>query len=360
MVGWRSNAAADALELIPAWPVALINQAAARALAARVPGVYQIDRDATHPRLVFDQGTKFVDAPVVQSSPLTPVGLDPITDAFEVFDGNRRPAAFGVENDCFAQHVVGVALEACLLTASAPERTLSGAGADLLQGAAAGVLAAADIINLCTAVSAPKIVHHDVDDAEVNAPDIDRDIGGRLVRVARRGQHPFAANEHQINLALGVGEHVTLAVAADERDPLPAGERPDRNGILSGQKTEDAFVVGLGGVAMEGARLVLVADLECVGDLADAPNRHLRGQTEAGAHVGVGHVVQIVLPRLPGARADLASHVHAALQRSSCLAKHCRLFGIWKQPDRGDELHGSGALLCFDVAADDAFGHGSY
>ena len=51
----------------------------------------------------------------------------------------------------------------------------------------------------------------------------------------------------------------------------PAGERPDRDGILSGQKTEDAFVVGLGGVAMEGARLVLVADLECVGDLADAP-----------------------------------------------------------------------------------------
>ena len=120
VVGWHSNAAADALELIPAWSVALINQAAARALAARVPGVYQIERDATHPRLVFDQGTKFVEAPIVQSSPLAPVGLDPITDAFEVFDGNRRPAAFGVENDCFAQHVVRVALEACLLAGSAP------------------------------------------------------------------------------------------------------------------------------------------------------------------------------------------------------------------------------------------------
>ena len=54
VVGWRSNAAADALKLIPAWPVALIDQAAARALSARVPGVHQIDRDATQPRLVLD------------------------------------------------------------------------------------------------------------------------------------------------------------------------------------------------------------------------------------------------------------------------------------------------------------------
>jgi hypothetical protein len=81
-----------------------------------------------------------VEAPIVQSSPLAPVGLDPITDAFEVFDGNRRPVAFGVENDCFAQHVVRVALEACLLAGSAPERTLSGAGADDAKRQAVGMI----------------------------------------------------------------------------------------------------------------------------------------------------------------------------------------------------------------------------
>ena len=156
VVGWRSNAAADALEFIPAWPVPLVDQVAARAFPAGVAWIDQIDRNSQQPRLVLNQAAQFVEAPIMQSSPLAPVGLDPIPDAFEVFEGNRAPAAFGVENDRFTQDVVGVALEARLFAASAPERTLRGSGADLLQGAATGVLATAHVVYLRAGNVRPK------------------------------------------------------------------------------------------------------------------------------------------------------------------------------------------------------------
>ena len=77
-----------------------------------------------------------------------PVGLDPIPDASEVFESDQTPAAFGIGDDGFAQDMVGVALEARLLSGRAPERTLRRTGADLLDGAAAGMLTTAHVVDL--------------------------------------------------------------------------------------------------------------------------------------------------------------------------------------------------------------------
>ena len=127
MVGWRSNAAADALELIPACSRIRLSIRAQLSIGGSCSGGLP-DRPGT-PRIRANLGFDRAHVEVRGSPELCNrlrwrlcCRFDPITDAFEVFDGNRRRAAFGVENDCFAQHVVGVALEACLLTASAPER----------------------------------------------------------------------------------------------------------------------------------------------------------------------------------------------------------------------------------------------
>src|ERR1019366_9661352 len=55
VVGWRSNATADALEFIPARPVPFVDQVAARTLPARIAWIHQIDRNPSQPRLVLNQ-----------------------------------------------------------------------------------------------------------------------------------------------------------------------------------------------------------------------------------------------------------------------------------------------------------------
>ena len=359
VVGWRSNATADALEFIPARPVPFVDQVTARTLPARVAWIDQIDRNSPQARLVLNQAAQFVEAPVVQSSPLAPVGLDPIPDAFEVFEGNRASAAFGVENDCFAQNVVCVALETRLLAGSAPERTLRGTGADLLQGAAAGVLAAAHVVDLRAGKGAAQIVHREVDYAKIDTANVSRNVGRNFLNIACRREHPLAANEHQINLTLGAGEQSAVGFGADERNALAAGKRPDRDGVLTWQKAENAFVIGLRGVAPELANFLFVANLEGVGNLSDAPRGDLSGKSKAGAQFSVSDLVQIVLPRGLRVRAKprqpIASRV-APLKRGM---QKTGLFWCRKQPNGGDQLHRSGALLRFDVASHDGLGHGA-
>ena len=116
VVGWRSNAAADALELIPAWPVALINQVAARALAARVPGVYQIDRDATHPApCIRSRHEVRGSSQLCNRLRWRPLALTRSRMPSRSSMATARPAAFLASRTiAIAQHVVGVALEACL------------------------------------------------------------------------------------------------------------------------------------------------------------------------------------------------------------------------------------------------------
>ena len=359
VVGWRSNATADALEFIPARPVPFVDQVTARTLPARVAWIDQIDRNSPQARLVLNQAAQFVEAPVVQSSPLAPVGLDPIPDAFEVFEGNRASAAFGVENDCFAQNVVCVALETRLLARSAPERTLRGTGADLLQGAAAGVLAAAHVVDLRAGKGAAQIVHREVDYAKVDTANVSRNVGRNFLNIACRREHPLAADEHQINLTLGAGEQSAVGFGADERNALAAGKRPDRDGVLTWQKAENAFVIGLRGVAPELANFLFVANLEGVGNLSDAPRGDLSGKSKAGAQFSVSDLVQIVLPRGLRVRAKprqpIASRV-APLKRGT---QKTGLFWCRKQTNGGDQLHRSGALLRFDVASHDGLGHGA-
>jgi len=158
VVGRASEPAADAREVVSRLPVPLVHATAGRARPARVARVHEHHRDAAKEGLVLDQGPQLVEAPVVQPCPLAPLNLDPVPDAFEIFEGYRGSAAFGAGDDCLADAVGGVALEPRLLAAGTPERALRGTGAELLQGPAAGMVTAPDALNLFTRVGGAPVI----------------------------------------------------------------------------------------------------------------------------------------------------------------------------------------------------------
>lgn len=107
-VGWGSEAAADAREVVPGSAAPFVDDATSRAFSARVARINEYDCDPLQRRLVGDRRAQFVEPPVSRSRPLAPLNLDPVPYATEVLKGNQAPAAFGVGNDGFAQDVVGM------------------------------------------------------------------------------------------------------------------------------------------------------------------------------------------------------------------------------------------------------------
>ena len=350
VVGGSSDPTTDTPEFVPAWPVTLVDQAATRAFTAGVTWVHEYDGHANQHRLVDDQATQFVEAPVRYSRPLVPVDLAPLPNALKVFQGDQAPAAFGIGDNGFAQDMVGMALKPSLLTGSAPERTLGGTGADLLQGSASGMLSAADVVDLGAGIRFAVIVNSEIDDTHVYSDGIIGTDQLSFVSVTGRGEHPFPAHEHQIDLTLGTLQQWPLPNATSEFDGLSARQRPDRNGVLPRQEPEDAFVVGLGGMFVEAAPRRSIASLQTVSDLGDTPNGGLRRQSEARPQFDVPQFVQSKLsPRLC-VRCDASQPVAPCVAPLQGIAQQTCLFWGGQQTDGGDQLHRSDTLLSFDVA----------
>jgi len=93
-----------------------------------------------------------------------------------------------------------------------------------------------------------------------------------------------------------------------------------------------------------------MADLEGVRDLGDGPHRRLSGQTEASSKIGVGQLVQVVLPEYlaveANAREPRTRFIAARKRRSQA----CSLLTRRQHSESGDQLHtvkyGLKSLLC--------------
>jgi len=219
VVGWRSEAATDALEVVPRFPIRLVDQAAPRASSARVAWIDKHDCNAFKRRLVDDQRSQLVETPVCHPCPLAPLNLDPIPDAFEVFEGNQAPAAFGVGSDGFAQDVVSVALKARLFAAIALERASRGTTIDLLQSMTPRFASPANYVDLLAGIRFTGIVNGKINDAHVDSEHI-LDFNKRLFfGITSRSYNPLFANKQQIYLPLGTFQHFSLTTTADEHDP---------------------------------------------------------------------------------------------------------------------------------------------
>jgi hypothetical protein len=354
VVGWPREATADALKFVSGLSVPLVDQMARWTFPARVARIDKHDRRTTLERLVDDQTAFLVETPVVQSCPLAPWGLNPATDTLEVFQGYRAPVAFGDGNDCFTDAVVGVALESGLSSGRPPQRPFSRSGSFLLEDASPRVLALANGLDVLSGVGRSVVIDRDIDHTEVNTQHVGRCVGRCGVGIAGQGKHPLAPNQHQVCLPFGSGKHLALARAADERNDDAARQRPDRHTITR-QKPEDAFIVGLCGVRTKRADGILFTGLEAVSDLRDAANRRLRRQPETCPRLGIDGLVDIVLASdallVRGSGDPRASRV-ALFQR---FPQQRRVLSVGKQSDGSDQLHRSGALLGFDVAAHDSF-----
>ena len=308
--------------------------------AAPFGGVARIDfddRHAKHSRLVFDMGAELGEGPGMQARSLRLAGLNPDADVREFFNRNRAPGAFSLGNEHLRNAVVGVFAEAGLLARECFQSSFGGFSAAPLKSGLAPSQFAADALDACASIAVAVAVEREIDDTEIDAEHtFDADLF-RVRYVTDAGEIPLTLDEHQIDFAFAISEQGALALAADERDFLPAAKRPDAHGI-GGQETNDTVIVGLGGMTTKAA-LAVFAGFVGIGRLGDAAHSRLRRQPEALANVRVSKLMQIELPRLAGlegARGQIITSLVATLKR---LPQQLLLLWRWLQLDVGNQFH---------------------
>ena len=206
-----------------------IDTAASRASFARVARVDRDHRDARALRLVGKEGAQLSERPVAQAGALGAAGRNLSADMRQFFNCDPASSAFGVQHDSLRYAVIFGGLEPRLLAGEFDETALGGLSADALKPLAALGEPGADALDGGAGVDLAVASGGDVDDPHVNAEPIGRLELRRLGNVARRGEHPFAAHEAQIDLSLAEGEQGALMLAGNELEPHPAFEGPDRD-----------------------------------------------------------------------------------------------------------------------------------
>jgi len=214
----------------------------------------------------------------VQSIALALSGLYPATDALEIFQGNSSSGALRLLYDCFADAMVYVALISGLAAGHLLQFPFRRLAAILLKILAAMLILAPVVLYGFPGVASSIAVAGEIDNSEVNPKNTLRKEGFRIIDVADNSDVPRAANEHEVNLSMGVRKHGPLMLTADEGNLLPAFKRPDGHRVFLAEP-EDSVVVWLSGVLAE-SPLLAFEHLVRINDLADAPHSHLGRKTE--------------------------------------------------------------------------------
>ncbi len=311
-----SEPAGQTAERIPFWPVVLVNQTALRARSGGVAGINKDNQNSSQLSLVFDKGSKLVEAPSAHRAALRLSSRCACqADALEVFEGYSASAALSLPHDALADSMIEVAGHPPLLLAALLEPSLGGLGSLRLEPTTHPVIAVPETLECGTGVGLAFGVYRYVLDTEIDTDPIFGRSGRRLLYVNRGEQVELPVRKDKIRLTLPVRKKLRRPLATNERYSLPPRGTPD--GYSGFVPAEDAVVVGDRPKRPEGSlrpRIKLVS----VSDLSDSPNDHLGRKSRRVLDWMVSQLVELVLPErtmLPGYLADFVSRSVSGAQR---------------------------------------------
>lgn len=308
-----------------------------------IPGVHHENGDSRESRLVLNEGAELVEGPRVLLTTLRPANPDPRANALEFFEGNSSLRAFGLRHQPDANAVVYITGEAALLPPPLSKQPFGRPGAQGLESRSELGVALTEPVDPPTCVGVAIGVGGDVHDTQVNAQDVSRFHHRGLLDITDGIEVEVPVPVDQVGLSVARGQQLSLALASDVRDGLPALGSQDRDPVV--QVAEDTVVVGDAAVEAE-CTLGLPVELVGVGYLSDSADRHLGAEAAVSSDLIVRELMQLVLAEdlfPPGEGADSIASPVGALQG---LGESRGLFGIGEEFEVHYQLHASSIEHC--------------
>ena len=289
-----------AAELCLRWAVGFVLVSARRARLAGVRRRNQHDIHAMEPCLVLDERAQLTKSPPTHPRPLRLAKPCPIADAFEVFQGDSAPGAFGLGNERFGNTMILVGSKSPFLPAQALELAPNVLGAKstplfprsgFLQATAKRVLSNTYRFYCIAAVVLPVAVGGDIGHSEIDADEVGRWRLGAIWQINGYQQKPFSVfAPHQIALSFRVGKPFLLILAHDHGHENATRERQKRHAIEP-LETHETLIVWDRSKRSKVWPFCFVP-LVRFADLSDTTYRHLSRKPEALTQCGVIEFLQ--------------------------------------------------------------------
>ncbi len=282
--------------------IAPCDMSARTALLARIRGVHQGHRDASQPRLVFDEAAELEEGPAGHTSPLRlPERSPTLANTLKVFEGNPPHGVCSSRNEPFTDDVIDITAKGRFSSGRALQGTTDVLGPLPVQ--------VTTMCRLLQALSAPRISRtarfhgvsgmrlgiagcRQMDHAEIDADEIRHRQACAIWKRHRHQQKPQTIPaQHQIDLPMGKPKALALVGTHEERHNDPACQRRDTDRVWSLEADILAHGKGHRGMTAKGWRTALVP---FVGfhDLGNAPYRGIRRQSKTFPHLVVGELLQ--------------------------------------------------------------------
>ena len=289
--------------------------------------------------LVGDELAQLVEGPTMQRCSLTATNFYPLTDTLEVFQGNGATGALRSFNDAFRDNMVNVAGKTTFLAPPLLEQPAGRLGTLTLQSLAQLAMPVAQAVDLPAGVGVAIRVSSDIDYAQVATEHALHVTRRQLFDIAGGEQIECSINVGEITLALSVGKQLPLVLAADERDGLATGNRPDRDGASSKVPAQNAVVIG---DAAHRAERALCGPVEFVGigHFGEATHHDLSGQAKMFLDIIIARMVELPLSVgvvIPRPCADIVAGRIGPFQR---LMQGLGLLFSWQKFHLRRQFHG--------------------
>jgi hypothetical protein len=318
--------------------IPLVNAAATRAGLA---GIARIDKHHGHAgplRLVRDEVAQLVESPGMQARTLTAPGRNPPAYALKIFQNKAARGAFGSLHDHLRNAVVRIFTEPGLLPGQLAETTFGGFSAAPLQAALTTEEVDADSLDSGPGVDFAIAVGCERNDTEIHTKPV-RCLELVCFRnIASRSQHPLAADEAKVDLALAIGHQSPLMLADHKGHSQAPFDRPQTDASPVLGEPDNAVIIGLGGIFSERWRDVST-DLKGIRHFGDAADRSLSGERETGSQIYIGQLVQIVLPECISLKSSRRQPRAGLITTCQCCPQSRRLGFRRLQLRGGNKLH---------------------
>lgn len=319
--------------------VSLLAMPALRTRSRRITWIDQHQRNAGDGGLVRHECSELKERPPAVSCTLALPNSYPITDALEIFEGNRTTGAFSLSHKTLSDGVVGVGTKAGLFVRKFLKRTFGSLRPTGLQARAKVEHSNTNGFDGLASVPIAIRIGRNVTDTKVYAQSSDRSDGRAIGDFDGHVQVPVALAKDQVCLTSLGSKQGTVVVAHHKRyQSAFLVQRFDRDTVDSFER-QDAFIVGNSATRLE-VRADGLVPLVDLANLRDCANGQLRGQVELGSKLVVVVPLQVKLTGTVGNKSDTTEPVACRVKLFHHRKQRRALFWIRDQFDLRDELQG--------------------
>jgi len=295
--------------------ISFINRATLRTGTRSVERVNQCYQHARQLRLVLDKLSQLIERPGVVLPPLATANCGPISNTDQVFQSDTAIGVFSLCNNTLTDNVVDVGRKTGFFTGTLLEKARGSLRPLRLKFAPEFSVAFSETIDLIPGVGLPVRVGGDIHNAQVNAKELRRVIGGRFLDLAHLVKVEIAVAINKVGFPTAVLKKLSLLTSGSKSNLQPAITCPD--GYLGRLPGEDALIVGNAPMPVKFPR-GLPVELVGIGNLSQYPNHYLSRESKPTSDVIVEKVVEIILAEglcLPSMATDIVGSIIHSLQR---------------------------------------------